>query len=101
MDIKEQYYLQRRFVKDDAVVSRVIAGECILVPIRRKAGDLSSIYTLNDVGSRIWELIDGDLRAEEISAMIVHEFDVAEEECRRDVVQFLEQLETLGAVRAV
>ena len=101
MDIKEQYYLQRRFTMDDAVVSRSIAGECILVPIRRKAGDLTSIYTLNEVGSRIWELVDGILMAEEISAVIEEEFDVNAAECRRDVVQFLEQLETLGAVKAV
>jgi hypothetical protein len=101
MDIKEQYYLQRRFTKDDAIVSRVVLGECILVPIRRKSGDVASIYTLNEVGSRIWELIDGNLRVDEISSVILEEFDVMPEDSRKDVVQFLVQLETLGAVREI
>ena len=34
---------------------RVIAGETILVPLRQNLGDLESIYTLNGVGTFIWQ----------------------------------------------
>ena len=40
-------------------MARQIAGEYILVPIRQSAGEVESIYTLNEVGTRIWELLDG------------------------------------------
>lgn len=101
MDAKEQYYLSRRFIKDDSIVSRVIAGERVLAPIRRKSGEVTSIYTLNEVGGRIWDLLDGSLIIEEISARIREEYEVSEEDSRKDVVRFVAQLETLGAVRAV
>ena len=52
-------YLERCFQKDPNIVSRKIADEVILVPIRHNVGDLESIYTLNEVGARIWELVDG------------------------------------------
>ena len=47
--------LMKSFVKDPNIVSRKIAGEVILVPIRKNVGDLESIYTLNEVAARIWE----------------------------------------------
>ena len=37
----------------------MIAGETIVVPIRGQVGDLESIYNLNEVGSVIWEMTDG------------------------------------------
>ena len=42
-----------------AKISRKIANKFILVPIRQKADDVESIYNLNEVAARIWELIDG------------------------------------------
>ncbi len=50
--------LARIYMHDPSIVSRSIAGEVILVPIKKNVGDLESIYTLNDTGARIWELID-------------------------------------------
>ena len=50
-------YLERCFKKDPNMVSRKIADEVILVPIRQNVGDLESIYTLNEVATRIWELM--------------------------------------------
>ena len=52
-------YLERRYAKDPNMVFRDIEGEMILVPIRRRTADLESIYTLNETGARIWELLDG------------------------------------------
>jgi len=51
--------LDERYQKDPAMVSRQIAGEVILVPIRKNVGDLESIYTLNDTAACAWALFDG------------------------------------------
>ena len=48
------------YQQDPSIVSREIAGEVILVPIRNNVGDLESIYTLNETAARIWALLDGD-----------------------------------------
>jgi len=50
------------YEKEANMVAREIAGETILVPIRQSAADLQCMYSLNAMGSRIWELIDGELR---------------------------------------
>ena len=99
--MKRISYIQKCFSKDPSIVSRKIADEFILVPIRRKAGDLDSIYTMNDVAGRIWELIDEKKRLEEIRDAIVEEFETTPEEAETDLLEFIEQLNKLGAVREV
>ncbi len=89
------------FVKDSSVVLRKIADETILVPIRKKAADVESIYVLNEVAGRIWELVDGEKHVQEIRDIIVKEFDVSSEEAEADLAEYLEQLEAAGAVREV
>lgn len=63
--------LERLFQKDSSIVSRRIADEVILVPIRRRIGEVECLYTLNEAGARIWELIDGTRRVEEFRDLIV------------------------------
>ena len=93
MDFEERIYR-----KSDSFVFRKIADECILVPIRQNTGDLESIYTLNEVAARIWELIDAKNRVKEIKEKIVEEFDVAPEEAERDIMKHIMQLEEIKAV---
>ncbi len=85
--------------KDPAIVYREIAGEALLVPIRRHVGDLESIYTLNETAARIWSLIDGQRSVQEIRDQIVAEFAVGEDEALQDVIELVEQLKGIGAVK--
>ena len=45
--------------KDPSIVSRKIADEIILFPIRHKIEEIDCVYALNEVGARILELIEG------------------------------------------
>ena len=56
-------------------VTRRIAGETILVPVTGHAADLDAIYTLNEVGSFIWHLIDGRRSAQAIAEAVSAEFE--------------------------
>ena len=87
--------------KSLSIVSREIAGEMILVPIRQNVGDLESIYTLNETAARAWELIDGQRPALSIRDQIVAEFEVGTEEAEQDLIELLAQLESFGAVERV
>jgi len=91
--------LDRCYQKDPNIVSRKIANEVILVPIRNNVGDLESIYTLNEVAARIWELIDGNRKVSEIKRMITEEFDVTPEQADIDIFEFLKQMERAGGIR--
>ena len=94
-------YLNRRFYKEDTIVHRKIAEECILVPISSKTEDLDSIYTLNEVGARVWELLDGERSLIQIIECIVDEFEVSPDNAETDVLKFVHNLEQVGAVRVV
>lgn len=89
--------LDKVYEKSDSIVSRKIAEEFVLVPIRKDAGDLESIYTLNEVAARIWELIDGKSKASEVKDKIVEEFEVGPQEAEKDVIEYLRQLEEIKA----
>jgi len=93
MDFTEKIYK-----KDDSIVYRKIADECIMVPIRQNVGDLESIYTLNETAARIWELIDGKVKVRKIKERIVEEFEVTPEEAEKDIIEHLQQLEEIKAV---
>ncbi len=87
------------FTRENDCVTREIAGETIIVPIRNRVGDLDSIFTLNEVGTMIWQLIDGQKSTHQIAEAIHQVYDVGEEEAARDTVDFLESLKSAGLVK--
>jgi hypothetical protein len=81
------------------VVTRRIGGETVLVPVCGGVGDLEGIYTLDEVGSVIWEAVAGGADAPQIVARLTREYEVTAEEADRDVRDFLTTLEAAGLVR--
>lgn len=91
--------LEKHYKKDPDIVSRKIADEVILVPIRRKLADVSSIYLLrDDVSIRIWELIDGNRKVSQIKEIICSEFEVDPNQAEEDIIEFLKQLEKIRGI---
>lgn len=66
---------------------RVLDTEALVVDV--KAG---LIYPLNSVGTRIWQLCDGQLTVGEIVQVIMEEFDASEGTIREDTLHFLQEL---------
>jgi hypothetical protein len=91
-------FLNTVYNKSDSIVSRKIADEFILVPIRQNVGDLESIYTLNETAARIWELIDGKMKVEEIKEKLIEEFEVSPEEAEKDIIEHIMQLKEIKAI---
>ena len=73
-------------------VTRQIAGETLIVPVAGQVADLDSIYVLNEVASRIWELVRSPITADRIAEIVAGEFDVSRERAAEDVAEFLESL---------
>lgn len=89
-----------RYRKVPSVVSRQIAGEFILVPIRKNLGDLEDIYTLNEVASSAWALIDGRRSLGEICDRLVEEYDVEIDRVQADLIELFAGLQAIGAIEA-
>ncbi len=90
--------LATRFARKGDFVSRSIAGETILVPVRNRTGDLDSIYNLSDVASSIWERIDGQAPVREIVDGVCAEFDVGRETAESDALEFIASLQAAGLI---
>ena len=89
--------------RKDQVVAQKAATEFLLFNM-----DDGSYYSLNEVGSRIWELCDGKLTVEQLIATLAAEYDALESALETDVLELLEELkqgrlisETYGAGPAV
>ncbi|HEU4401015.1 MAG TPA: PqqD family protein, partial [Candidatus Polarisedimenticolia bacterium] len=88
-----------RFEPAPDVVSRRIAGEHLLVPVRSGAAHMDYLFTANEVGSFIFTLLDGRRDEAEIARLVSLEYEVGEERARADVAAFLDDLSQAGLVR--
>jgi hypothetical protein len=81
-----------RFVRNRDVVSRQIEGELIIVPIRRGVGNLNSLYTLNPVGSVLWDYLSEGHTLPEMVQRVCDEFEVSTTQAQNDIQVFLDSL---------
>lgn len=78
-------------VRRSDLVWREIDGEVVIISPDNKA-----IHTLNDAGSRIWTLINGDSDVNTITAILCREFDEKEEDIKKDIYEYLNNLKQLN-----
>ena len=71
----------------------------MIVPVTGHVMDLESIYGLNPVGSRIWELLRSPTTADRIVDAVAAEFEVSPQDAAADVGEFLDALSTRGLSR--
>jgi hypothetical protein len=93
--------LTKCFLKESDFATRSILGETIIVPIKAGVGDLNSIYVLNELGTQIWELIDGQTSINRMIEEICKAYDVGPEDAEKDAIEFLNSLELSGLIRSI
>jgi hypothetical protein len=79
-------------------VTRTIADETIVVPIRAEVADLDSIFVLNEVGAAIWALLDSETGVDQIATTVSQQFEVEPSAAREDADRFLATLRESGLV---
>jgi hypothetical protein len=82
---------EKIYRRNEDIVTRKIAGELFLVPIRGKIADMQRIFTLNPVAEYIWQEIDKQ-NLHEIREGILARFDVEEERAEADIREFIAEL---------
>ena len=73
--------------QNPAVVGRIVSDEAVIVFPKK-----GQVKVLNEVGARIWSLVNGVRKVKEIVEIINIEFAVSGEEARNDTCEFLSQL---------
>jgi Coenzyme PQQ synthesis protein D (PqqD) len=87
-----------RLRRSSNVVSRVVADEAIVVPIRRGVADLNSIYTFNESGTLLWSLIEKGVDPAQLIAHLQSEYGLSREQAAADAESFLQELSAEGLV---
>jgi hypothetical protein len=85
----------RVFMRNSDVISRKIAGELFLVPVKGKIADMENIFALTDVAGYIWDMLDGRKSLNEILSNVLDRFDVEPEQAESDIREFI--IELMGA----
>lgn len=77
-------------------VLRNIAGDSILVPVTGIDNKFDGLITLNETGIFIWKQLEAGKDADGIVAALLEEYEVSEEQARKNVTDILSQLTVLG-----
>jgi hypothetical protein len=82
--------------RQNEVAWRLIDGEAVVItPVD------STMHSLNDTGTRIWEAIDGQRSLKEVAQVLAAEFAVDRDRAQKDTLWFVECLAKKGLVDKV
>ncbi len=93
--------LEKRYFSNEQFISRQIADEFLLIPVANQLNGDHWLFVLNEVGARIWELIDRGRSVQQIEQLLLEEFDTSPEQLEEDLLRLLDQLQELGAIEAL
>ena len=86
------------FIRNQDIVSRRIAGELFLVPVKGKLADMERIFTLTTVAEYIWDRLDGQKSLYDIRNDVMARFDVGQEQTDADIREFIAELMAAGLI---
>jgi hypothetical protein len=75
-------------------MTAVVDGETVMF-----SADQGSYFGLDEVGTRVWELLEEPRSIDDVCATLLEEYDVEADTCRRDVAAVVEQLRDAQLVR--
>jgi hypothetical protein len=90
-----------RHIRTTAIVSRDVAGETIVVPICRGAGDLESVYMFNSLGRELWVLLAEGRTGDELADWVTAHYKVEAEQAFTDVHTYLAELREVGLIDTI
>lgn len=71
------------------VIAQKAANDLLLFNI-----DDGNYYSLNEIGSRIWELCDGNHSVSQLVGVLAAEYNAPNEDLEKDVAELLETLQS-------
>ena len=75
--------------RGEQVIAQKASNDLLLFNI-----DDGNYYSLNEIGSRIWELCDGNHSVSQLVAALAAEYDTTNEDLEKDVAELLETLQS-------
>lgn len=79
-------------------VTRRIGAQTLIVPLTGGVGDLNAIYSLNETGAVIWQMLRDRMPLPQIVAAVCRQFEVSAEEATGDIRDFMAELHHSGMI---
>ena len=82
--------------KNEEIDDTDLDGEKVMMNL-----DKGQYFMMNEVGSRIWELIEGNTSIVNIIETLTNEYEVDEETCENTVMEFLGRLKDAELIKVL
>ena len=98
VEVKKDYGVNLDSVvsKNEEIDDTDLDGEKVMMNI-----DKGQYFIMNEVGSRIWELIEGNTSIVNIIETLTNEYQVDEETCENTVMEFLGRLKDAELIKVL
>ncbi len=77
----------------DGFVLRQVAGHYLVVPVGAQTMNFNGIITLNETGAFLWQCLQTEKTADELTAALLEEYDVTAAMASADVSRFVKKLQ--------
>ncbi len=81
------------YQRNNKAISGRLHDELVMMDVEQ-----GKYFSLNPVATRVWDLLEKPLSVDDICAVLVDEYEIEAEQCRKEVGQLLEDMVRLGLV---
>lgn len=79
---------EKKWVRNTTLLGTHIDDELVMMD-----GERGLYFSLNPVGTQIWQLLETPKTSQELIQSLCHLYEITEAECQQDVSVFLEKME--------
>ena len=76
----------------EGFVVRTIGAQTLAVPVGKRTTELHGVITLNESGCILWKALEKGMDIEQLTALLVEQYEVEPDQAKKDVENFLESL---------
>ena len=77
---------------------REIAGQWIVIPLGERVVEFNGMLTLSESGAMLWKGLQDGADEEQLTKLILSEYDIDEETAKSDVKEFIDSVSVKGLI---
>jgi len=85
--------LNQKIIVADTVFAQEIDGEMVLLDM-----NIENYFGLDEIGTDIWKTVEDKKVIQDVYETLLEEFDVEEEVLKKDLIDFIKELESSGLI---
>ncbi|MCT4590017.1 MAG: PqqD family protein [Carboxylicivirga sp.] len=86
------------FVKKEGFVEKTIGDETVIVPLVDSVANMEKVFSLNEIGSFIFNCLKTEQSKHQIIELILNEFEIDKLTATQDLEHFLNKAVDIGIV---